>query len=116
MVLAPGSIIYPFKSYIRTPITLRIEGGKIVDLSGELDAELMRDYMNQFRDPDGYAISHIGWGLNEKALWSGPTMDTRGIGQAGRPFYGEVLRATRPQPERGATNASPGPPASPVAR
>ena len=107
MVLAPGSIIYPFKSYIRTPITLRIESGKIVDLSGELDAELMRDYMNQFRDPDGYAISHIGWGLNEKALWSGPTMDTRGIGQEGRSFYGNVLFATGPNQELGGTNASP---------
>jgi len=107
MVLAPGSIIYPFKSHIRTPITLRIEDGRIVDLSGELDAELMRNYMDQFHDPDGYAISHIGWGLNEKALWSGPMMDTRGIGQEGRSFYGNVLFATGPNQELGGKNASP---------
>jgi 2,5-dihydroxypyridine 5,6-dioxygenase len=107
MVLAPGSIIYPFKSHIRTPITARVEAGRIVDLSGELDAELMADYMDQFHDPDGYAISHIGWGLNEKALWSGPMMDTRGIGQEGRSFYGNVLFATGPNQELGGTNASP---------
>ncbi|MGC9963154.1 MAG: leucyl aminopeptidase, partial [Acidimicrobiales bacterium] len=81
--------------------------GRIVDLSGELDADLMRDYMDQFQDPDGYAISHIGWGLNEKALWSGPVMDTRGIGQEGRSFYGNVLFATGPNQELGGTNASP---------
>jgi 2,5-dihydroxypyridine 5,6-dioxygenase len=107
IVLAPGSIIYPFKSHTRTPITLRVEQGRIVDLSGELDADLMRDYMDQFRDPNGYAISHIGWGLNEKALWSGPMMDTRGIGQEGRSFYGNVLFATGPNQELGGTNASP---------
>jgi 2,5-dihydroxypyridine 5,6-dioxygenase len=107
MVLAPGAILYPFKSHIRTPITLRIEGGRIVDLAGDLDAELMRNYMDQFHDPDGYAISHIGWGLNEKALWSGPMMDTRGIGQEGRSFYGNVLFATGPNQELGGKNASP---------
>ena len=107
MILAPGTIIYPFKSYVRTPIRLQIESGKIVDISGELDAELMRDYMEQFNDPDGYAISHIGWGLNEKARWSAPMMDTRGIGQEGRSFYGNVLFATGPNQELGGSNASP---------
>lgn len=107
MILAPGTIIYPFKSYVRTPIRLQIESGMIVDISGELDAELMRDYMEQFNDPDGYAISHIGWGLNEKARWSAPMMDTRGIGQEGRSFYGNVLFATGPNQELGGSNASP---------
>ena len=67
----------------------------------------MKDYMDQFNDPDGYAISHIGWGLNEKARWSGLTMDTRGIGQEGRSFYGNVLFATGPNQELGGSNASP---------
>jgi hypothetical protein len=107
MILAPGTIIYPFKSYVRTPIRLQIEQGKILDISGELDAALMRDYMEQFNDPDGYAISHIGWGLNEKARWSAPMMDTRGIGQEGRSFYGNVLFATGPNQELGGSNASP---------
>jgi len=107
LILAPGTIIYPFKSHTRTPINLRIEAGRIVDMSGELDAELLRDYMDQFNDPDGYAISHIGWGLNEKARWSAPMMDTRGIGQEGRSFYGNVLFATGPNQELGGSNASP---------
>jgi 2,5-dihydroxypyridine 5,6-dioxygenase len=107
MILAPGTIIYPFKSHIRTPISMQIEKGRIVDYSGELDAALLKDYMDQFNDPDGYAISHIGWGLNEKAQWSAPMMDTRGIGQEGRSFYGNVLFATGPNQELGGTNASP---------
>ena len=107
MVLDPGTIIFPFKSYTRTPITLHVEAGRIVDMTGEIDAALMRDYMDQFNDPDGYAISHIGWGLNDKARWSGHMMDTRGIGQEGRSFYGNVLFATGPNQELGGTNASP---------
>ena len=76
----------------------------------------MRDYMDQFHDPDGYAISHIGWGLNEKALWSGPMMDTRGIGQEGRSFYGNVLFATGPNQELGRHERVAVPPRHPGAR
>ncbi|MDT0306460.1 leucyl aminopeptidase [Streptomyces sp. DSM 44917] len=107
VVLAPGTIVYPFKDYIRTPIDIRIEEGMITDIRGDLDAELMKDYMAQFNDPNGYAISHIGWGLNEKALWSCLKMDTRGIGQEGRAFYGNVLFATGPNQELGGSNDSP---------
>src|SRR6185437_7005461 len=105
MILAPGTIIYPFKSYTRTPINLRIEAGRIVDISGELDAGLMRDYMDQFNDPDGYAISHIGWGLNEKCLWSGPMMDTRGIGQ--RDVRSTATSCSPPAPTRSWAAATP---------
>jgi 2,5-dihydroxypyridine 5,6-dioxygenase len=107
MVLAPGTIVFPFKSYVRDPVKLRTEKGRIVDISGGLDADLMRDYMEQFGDPDGYAISHIGWGLNEKARWSNLLMDSRGIGMDGRSFYGNVLFATGPNQELGGSNASP---------
>jgi 2,5-dihydroxypyridine 5,6-dioxygenase len=107
IVLDPGTIIYPFKTHTRSPITLHVEKGYITDLTGDLDAGLMKDYMDQFNDPDGYAISHIGWGLNEKARWSGPVMDTRGVGQEGRSFYGNILFATGPNQELGGSNNSP---------
>jgi 2,5-dihydroxypyridine 5,6-dioxygenase len=104
VVIAPGDIVFPFKAYVQTPIDMTIESGRIVAIRGGLDAELLRDYMRSFDDPRGYALSHIGWGLNEKALWWSLATDKRSIGVESRAFYGNVLFSTGPNQELGGTN------------
>jgi len=104
VVIAPGDIIYPFKTYAQTPISLTIESGRIVQISGEFDAAIMSDYMASFEDEKAYGIAHIGWGLNEKARWSYLATDRRGLGMHGRLFYGNVLFSTGPNQELGGTN------------
>jgi 2,5-dihydroxypyridine 5,6-dioxygenase len=104
VVIAPGDIIYPFKTYAQTPINLIIESGRIVDIRGEFDADILRDYMASFADEKAYGIAHIGWGLNEKARWSYLATDRRGLGMHGRAFYGNVLFSTGPNQEFGGTN------------
>jgi len=104
VVISPGDIIYPFKTYTRTPIEVTIESGRIVDIRGEFDADLMRDYMASFDDERAYGIAHIGWGLNEKARWSYLATDRRGLGMHGRSYYGNVLFSTGPNQELGGTN------------
>jgi 2,5-dihydroxypyridine 5,6-dioxygenase len=104
VVLAPGDIILPFKSYVQTPIELTIEAGRIVNIAGALDADLLADYMRSFDDPDAYGISHIGWGMLETAQWSILAHDRRGIGMHSRSFYGNVLFSTGPNGELGGPN------------
>lgn len=104
VVIAPGDIIFPFKSYVQTPIELTIERGRIVDIAGQLDADLLSGYMAQFNDPDAYGISHIGWGMLETAQWSILAHDRRGMGMHGRSFYGNVLFSTGPNGELGGPN------------
>lgn len=104
LVIAPGDIVFPFKSYVAAPIELTIESGRIVDIRGGLEAELMRDYMASFDDPRAYGISHIGWGLNEKARWSSLAIDQAGMGMESRLFYGNVLFSSGPNQELGGTN------------
>jgi 2,5-dihydroxypyridine 5,6-dioxygenase len=104
VAIAPGDIIFPFKTYAQTPIHLRIESGRIVDIQGDLDADLLRDYMASFDDEKAYGIAHIGWGLNEKARWSYLATDRRGLGMHGRSFYGNVLFSTGPNQEFGGGN------------
>ena len=89
---------------MQTPIHLTIEAGRIVDIKGEFDADIMRDYMASFEDEKAYGIAHIGWGLNEKARWSYLATDRRGLGMHGRSFYGNVLFSTGPNQEFGGTN------------
>jgi 2,5-dihydroxypyridine 5,6-dioxygenase len=104
VVLAPGDIIFPFKSYVQTPIELTIEAGFITNIAGGLDADLLREYMASFDDPNAYGISHIGWGMTETAQWSILAHDRRGIGMHGRSFYGNVLFSTGPNGELGGPN------------
>jgi 2,5-dihydroxypyridine 5,6-dioxygenase len=104
VVIAPGDIIYPFKSYVQTPIELTIEQGRIQNVAGEFDADVLREYMAGFHDPDAYGIAHIGWGMLETAKWSILAYDRRGMGMHGRSFYGNVLFSTGPNGELGGTN------------
>jgi 2,5-dihydroxypyridine 5,6-dioxygenase len=104
VVIAPGDILYPFKSYVQTPIALRIEQGRIREIAGQLDADLLRDYIEGFDDPDAYGIAHIGWGMLETARWGILATDRRGQGMHGRSFYGNVLFSTGPNAELGGPN------------
>jgi 2,5-dihydroxypyridine 5,6-dioxygenase len=111
VVLAPGDILCAFKRYIQSSVKLTVKRGYITDIAGEgTDALLIKNYIDSFKDPRGYAISHIGWGSNEKAKW-------HHIAATGRlaaehvmnslSFYGNVLFSTGPNTELGGTNDTP---------
>ncbi|WP_108663510.1 leucyl aminopeptidase [Acuticoccus kandeliae] len=108
VVIGTGDIIFPLKRYVVDPITLTIEKSMVTKISGDgLDAAIMRDYMESYKDPRAYAISHIGWGLNELARWSQLATSANigeEIGMHGRAFYGNVLFSTGPNTELGGTN------------
>ena len=104
VVIAPGDILLPQKSYVQTPIELTVEKGRIQDIRGGVDAALLRDYMESFEDEKAYGIAHIGWGLEHRARWSSLATDTRGIGMESRSYYGNVLFSTGPNGELGGTN------------
>lgn len=70
LVLAPGDINLTFKRYLRDRIELIIEDDYVTAINGSgLDVDLMRGYWSAFGERDAYAVSHVGWGLNEKARW-----------------------------------------------
>lgn len=108
VVLQPGDILCAFKQYVQSPVTLRIEKGMVVDISGQgLDAQLLRSYIDSFADPRALAVSHIGWGLNEKARWYQfavtRQLPTEHVMNA-LAFYGNVLFSLGPNVELGGTN------------
>lgn len=104
VVIAPGDVVLPFKSYVQSAIGLTVEAGRIREIRGGVDADVMREYMANFDDPDGYGIAHIGWGMNEHAKWTALATDRRGHGMELRGFYGNVLFSTGPNTQVGGPN------------
>ncbi|MEX5636062.1 hypothetical protein [Parafrankia sp. FMc2] len=103
-VIDAGDIIFPFKTYVTAPITVDVVDGFIRSIEGPgADAELYRDYLESWGDPEGFAMSHIGWGLNEKARWNALALLDRSAtqGMDGRCFAGNVLFSTGPNNEAG---------------
>lgn len=69
IVLAPGDVLLPFKTFVSQPVTVKIEEGVIRSLEGGVDAIMLRDYLEAAEDEKAWMISHVGWGLMRKARW-----------------------------------------------
>jgi 2,5-dihydroxypyridine 5,6-dioxygenase len=107
IVLSPGDVLLPFNTYVQNPVTLTIEAGFIRDIRGGLDADLLASYIRSFDDPRGYGMSHVGWGLDERAHWHGLTQFGGGMGMELRSFYGNVMFSIGPNNELGGPNDTP---------
>ena len=104
IVLAPGDVLLPFNTYVHEPVRYTIEKGFVQDIRGGLDAELIKSYMAEFKDPRGMGMSHVGWGLDDRAQWHGLTQFPGGMGMELRSFFGNVMFSTGPNNELGGTN------------
>jgi 2,5-dihydroxypyridine 5,6-dioxygenase len=109
VVLPPGTTLLPFKEYVRRPVILRITEGYIREIEGDYDAQYLRAYMEKFNDPEGYAVSHLGWGLQPKAHWTtlGMYDKRQSNAQEARSFYGNFMFSTGPNDEGGGTRRTP---------
>jgi 2,5-dihydroxypyridine 5,6-dioxygenase len=97
LVLAPGDVNLTFKRYIERPVTLRIEDDYVTAIEGEgVDAELMRSYIAAWGDREAYAVSHIGYGLNDAARWDSMALYDKNDfnGTELRAFAGNFLYST----------------------
>jgi len=75
VVLDVGDINLTFKRYVESRVVLNIECDRVTSIEGSgLDAQLMRTYYEGWNDPNAYAVSHVGWGLNPGARWDSLAM------------------------------------------
>lgn len=109
IVLSEGDIIFPFKEFVRSDIRITVENGWIKKIEGGFDASHLSHFMAAWKDPDAYAMAHIGWGLDEMALWNGISLINKesAIGQDGRAYYGNVLWSTGPNTDVGGSRNTP---------
>ena len=109
IVLSEGDIIFPFKEFVRSEIRIVVEKGWIVSIEGGFDAMHLRHFLASWNDPDAYAMAHIGWGLDEMALWNNFSLINKesALGQDGRAYYGNVLWSTGPNTDVGGSRNTP---------
>jgi 2,5-dihydroxypyridine 5,6-dioxygenase len=108
IVLEKGDIVLPMKSYIQDRIHFKIQKGFVTSIEGGVDAEILREYMASYDDPDAYAMSHIGWGLQPRAKWSTLALYDREatIGMDARAFEGNFLFSFGPNNEAGGSRTT----------
>jgi len=109
VVVDEGDMMFPFKMYVSSPITLEIKDGFIQSITGGFEAKYLRKHIESYRDPGAYGVSHLGWGLQPKAKWTGLGMrdKAQSLGMDARAFYGNFLFSTGPNSEAGGSNPSP---------
>lgn len=108
IVLDKGDILLPQKRYLTEPVTLTVEAGYCTAIEGGMEADLLADYMAAFNDPEAYAMSHIGWGLQPRARWSALALYDREqtIGMDARAFEGNFLCSLGPNNEAGGSRTT----------
>ena len=97
LVLDAGDVNLTFKRYLESPVRMRVDDDYITDIAGDgLDAALTTSYFEAWDDPDAYAVSHVGWGMNPAARWDALTMydRTQLNGTELRAFAGNFLYST----------------------
>jgi 2,5-dihydroxypyridine 5,6-dioxygenase len=88
LVVQPGDIMLSMQRYVSTPVTLTVEEGVITEIEGGLDAALLRNWFEAWRDPRAYHISHVGWGCEHRALWDRLGKKAHGGTGDAEAFYG----------------------------
>jgi 2,5-dihydroxypyridine 5,6-dioxygenase len=109
VVIDAGDMMFPFKSYVQSKITLDIRDGYIRDIEGGFDAKYLRRHLESYDDPGAFAVAHVGWGLQHQAKWGGLGMRDKfqSHGMDARAYYGNFLFSTGPNSEAGGSNHSP---------
>jgi 2,5-dihydroxypyridine 5,6-dioxygenase len=88
IVVQPGDILLSMQRYVATPITVTVEEGVITGIEGGVDAQLLRQWFESWRDPRAYHVSHVGWGCDHRALWDRLGRKAQGGTGDAEAFYG----------------------------
>lgn len=79
IIVADGSIPYIGIGVLEEPVTLRVEAGRIVDISGGRQAKMLADDLAAKQDPNVYNIAEHGVGLNPKCRFCGFMLEDEGV-------------------------------------
>ncbi len=97
-ILAFDGNVWPpdeIKSNIRTPIKCKVDKGIITEISGGVEADILRRYLASLKDGNMYRIAHVCFGYHPKARVTGDISEVErvwGCFQVGWGSQGPLLR------------------------
>jgi leucyl aminopeptidase (aminopeptidase T) len=97
-ILAFDGNVWPpdeIKSNIRTPIKCKVEKGIIKEISGGVEADILRTYLAGLNDRNMYRVAHVCYGFHPKARVTGDISEVErvwGCFQVGWGSQGPLLR------------------------
>ncbi|HZF85751.1 MAG TPA: 2,5-dihydroxypyridine 5,6-dioxygenase [Burkholderiaceae bacterium] len=109
IVIDRGDILLPQKNYVSDKITMHLREGFVRSIEGDIDAALLGEFMEAYKDPEAYAIAHIGWGMQPRCYWHTLSLVDREAtsGQDARAFEGNFLFSLGPNNEAGGPRTTP---------
>ncbi|CAM3961541.1 2,5-dihydroxypyridine 5,6-dioxygenase [Bordetella tumbae] len=109
IVVDRGDILLPQRNYVSDKITLNLRDGFVRSIEGDVDAAMLREFMEAYNDPEAYAIAHIGWGMQPRCYWHTLSLMDREAttGQDARAFEGNFLFSLGPNNEAGGPRTTP---------
>jgi 2,5-dihydroxypyridine 5,6-dioxygenase len=88
LVVDVGDLLLALPRYVDSPIRMSVEEGVITAIEGGADARILRTYFERWNDPRAYWISHIGWGLDHRTVWTRMQRKDEGGTADAESFYG----------------------------
>lgn len=79
VIVADGSIPYIGIGVLEEPVTLKVEEGRIVEITGGRQAKMLADDLAAKNDPNVYNIAEHGVGLNPKCRFCGFMLEDEGV-------------------------------------
>ena len=109
IVIDRGDILLPQKNYVSEKVTMQLREGFVRSIEGDIDAALLREFMEAYTHPEAYAIAHIGWGMQPRCYWHTLSLVDREAtsGQDARAFEGNFLFSLGPNNEAGGPRTTP---------
>lgn len=79
VIVADASIPYIGIGVLEEPVTLKVEKGRVVDIKGGYQAEMLKKDWEEKNDPNVYNIAEHGVGLNPNCHFCGFMLEDEGV-------------------------------------
>ncbi len=83
LVLDVGDVCFMLARFVESPVEILFERGRVTAINGGLDAKLIRHCLDAAGDEGATLAGHMAWGVDRRARWLAPILDTPDQGGGG---------------------------------
>ena len=88
LVVNVGDLLLALPRYVDSPIHMAVEDGIITSIEGGADARILRTWLEGWHDQRARWVSHVGWGLDHRTVWTRMQRKDEGGTADAESFYG----------------------------